>query len=138
MGFSAGGPFRDLERVLDRVTDQLEGVEPGLASRPPLDIEDADGTLVVTIDLPGFEKEDVEIQLRDDVLTIEAEHDEETKRELDEDYVRRERRHEAISRSITLPEPVDEDGATASYENGVLTVELPKSRRDAGTRVEVE
>lgn len=138
MGFSAGGPFRDLERVLDRIGEQLDGVEAGMPGRPRIDIEDTGGSFVVTIDLPGFEKDDVDIELRDDVLTVEAEHDEERKQELKEKYIKRERRHEAVSRSITLPEPVDEEETTAKYENGVLTVETPKTRRAEGTQVEVE
>lgn len=138
MGFSSSGPFRDIERVLDRVTDQLEGVEAGVPGRPRVDIEDTGARFVVTADLPGFEKEAVDVEIKGDVLHIEAEHDEERKEEMKEQFIRRERRHEAVSRAITLPEPVDEAEAHATYENGVLTVELPKSRRDSGTHVDVE
>jgi len=138
MGFSSSGPFRDIERVLDRVTDQLEGVETGVPGRPRVDIEDTGARFVVTMDLPGFEKADVNVEIRGDVLHIDAEHDEDRKQELKEQYIRRERRHEAVSRAITLPEPVDEAESRATYENGVLRVELPKTRRDSGTSVEVE
>lgn len=138
MGFSSNGPFRDLERVLDRVTEQLEHVDPGMRGQPPADVEDTGDAFVVTIDLPGFEKSDVDIELRDDVLTIEAAHDEDTSAELEDRYVRRERRHTSVSRSLHLPAPVDETGATASYDHGVLRVDLPKAEPESGTRVEVE
>lgn len=137
MGFAPSGPFRDLEQVLDRVTDQLEQVEPGMRRRPRVDVEDVDDRFVVSVDLPGFEKDEIELQLRDDVLSIEAEHDEEHE-ESDARYVRRERRHEAVSRSIPLPESVDEDATTATYERGVLVVTLPKTHQGEGTRVDVE
>lgn len=138
MGFSSSGPFGDLERVLDRVTEQLENVEHGMRGRPRADVEDTDETFVVTVDLPGFEREDVEIEVRDDVLTIEAEHDEEQEATLEDRFVRRERRHASVARSISLPASVDESSATASYEHGVLRVELPKASPESGTRIEVE
>lgn len=138
MGFSGSGPFRDIESMLERVTDELETAKPGMARQPLLDVEDTDDAFVVTVDLPGFEKTDVDIELREDTLTISAEHDEETKQELDSRYVRRERRHSSVSRTVTLPEPLDEETASATYEHGVLTIELPKTQQETGTTVDIE
>ena len=138
MGFSSSGPFRDLEEFLESVTDQFEGVEQRRGGMPRVDIEDAGDGFVVTADLPGFEKDDIAVQIRGDTISIEAEHDDERKQELADSYVRRERRHTSVSRDITLPEPVDETESNASYENGVLRIELPKARQESGTQVEIE
>ena len=138
MGFSSSGPFRDLEEFLESITEQFEGMERQRGGKLRVDIEDRGDAFVVTADLPGFGKDDVDVEVRGDVLRIEAEHDEEQKQELAEKYIRRERRHTAVSREIALPEPVDETATEASYENGVLRVELPKARRETGTQVEIE
>ena len=138
MGFSSSGPFRDLEEFLETVTDQFEGMEQRGGGKPRVDIEDSGDEFVVTADLPGFDKDDIEVQIRGDTLSIEAEHDEDRKQELADSYVRRERRHSSVSREITLPEPVDESESQASYENSVLRIELPKARQVSGTQVEIE
>lgn len=137
MGFSSSGPFRDLEEFLDSVTEQFEGMETQRSGTPRVDIEDAGENFVVTADLPGFGKDDVEVQIRGDTLSIEAEHDEDRKQELSDSYVRRERRHTSVSRDITFPEPVDQTETKATYKNGVLRVELPKARQATGTEVEI-
>lgn len=138
MGFSSSGPFRDLEEFLESVTEQFEGMEPRREGKPRVDIEDTGEGFVVTADLPGFDKDDIGVEIRGDTIGIEAEHDDERKQELADAYVRRERRHTSVSREITLPEPVDETQSQASYENGVLRIELPKARQETGTQVEIE
>jgi HSP20 family protein len=90
----------------------------------------------VTADLPGFEKEDIEVTLADRTLRIEAEHDAEVSTE--GEYVRRERRHESASRSVRLPEAVAEEGIEATHSNGVLTVTLPKRDAEGGTRIDID
>lgn len=138
MGFSSSGPFRDLEEFLESVTDQFEGMEPRRGGKPHVDIEDTGEEFVVTADLPGFDKDDISVEIRGDTISIDAEHDDERKQELADSYVRRERRHTSVSRELTLPEPVDETQSNASYENGVLRIELPKARQETGTEVEIE
>ena len=100
-----------------------------------VDVVDRDDHYEVTADLPGYERDDVELTLADGTLRIAAERADESTTEGSDDeeaqYVRRERRRTAVSRSIDLPQPIDEDDASASHKNGVLTVELPKV--DPGT-----
>lgn len=97
-----------------------------------VDVADNGEEFVVAADLPGFDTEDIDVSIREDVLRIEAEHEEERDEGAEGDrdegrYIRRERRHQSVGRSVTLPERVDEESVTAEYRNGVLTVTLPKS-----------
>ncbi|MFB6270226.1 MAG: Hsp20/alpha crystallin family protein [Halobacterium sp.] len=134
---SRGSPFDELERLLDKMNDARERAGGGLA----VDVEDEDDQFVVTTDLPGFDKDDIDVQVHERTLRIDATHEEETEEEAeDEDnYIRRERSKRSLSRSVTLPEDVDEEGASASFENGVLTIELPKAHTgEESTSVEIE
>ncbi len=105
-----------------------------------VDVADRDDEYVATADLPGFAEDDIEVTIRDDVLRIEAEHEESTAADEDTDegrYIRRERRHQSASRSVTLPEPVEAASATARYHNGVLTVTLPKAGDQDSHRIDI-
>jgi HSP20 family protein len=92
---------------------------------PSVDIEDQGKNYRLTVDLPGFKKEDVQVEVTDDAVTINA------KRSLAEDeqrknYVRRERASQTYYRRIALPEMVRSDEANASLKDGLLEVTLPK------------
>ena len=139
-------PFKDIEELFDRLNvgfgdlgRELESEFSG-AGRMHVDVADADDRVVVTADVPGYEKEDIEVSVRGRELRITAERD--TQRESrDEDahYYRRERSQRRVSRSVPLPVDVEEDRATAGYENGVLTVELPKrDHEDRGHDIDVK
>ena len=91
----------------------------------------------MTADLPGFEKGDIDLRVTDQTLHLEAE-DEDTTEETDGEYGRRERRRAAVARSVPLPEAVEVDDIAATYENGVLTVRMPKGEpATAVTHIEV-
>jgi HSP20 family protein len=142
-------PF-DFERMFERMNRQFEEMNRQFArfadSRPALetgdslpamwnqgsvrvDVAERDDTVVVTADLPGFEKSEIDLSVANDALTIRAEHDVEDAYE-SENYVRRERRQHAVRRTIPLPVDVHEEEAHASYTNGVLTVTLPTVETD--------
>jgi HSP20 family protein len=102
-----------------------------------IDLVDRDDEFVATVDLPGFERDDVDIQVTDHTLRIEAEH-EEILDEEEERLIRHERRHESTERSIRLPEEVDKEGVNANMKNGVLTVTLPKLETEEARKIEIE
>jgi HSP20 family protein len=84
-----------------------------------------DKDVVVKATLPGVNAEDVDISISGDLLTIKGEHSEEE--EVDEgDYIHRERRIGTFSRSVSLPVSVDSNKADAVFDNGILTLTLPK------------
>ena len=91
------------------------------------DIKDADDKFVLEAELPGFDKEDISLDVKDGILTISAQHKEE-KEDKDEkgQYIRRERRYGSFRRSFDVT-GIDENGITAAYSNGILTLNLHKT-----------
>lgn len=88
------------------------------------DILDKGDKFVLKADMPGFNKEDIHININGDVLTLTAEHQEEVKDD-SKNFVRHERRYGSLSRSFDVSD-IDTDHITASYEKGVLQLEMPK------------
>lgn len=90
------------------------------------DIKDADDKFVLEAELPGFDKEDISLDVKDGILTISAQHKEE-KEDKDEkgQYIRRERRYGSFARTFDVS-GINESGITAAYNNGILEVTLPK------------
>ena len=126
-------PFEEIERLFERMGSGGMGSMSGMHD-VSVDISETDAEVVVTADLPGYEKEDIEVGVKDRRLTVEAERKHESEdRDENERFLRQERTHQRISRSVSLPTDVDEDAASATYHNGVLTVTLPKVDPDEGT-----
>ena len=89
------------------------------------DIKETEKEFIIDAEIPGANKEDIKLDLRDDRLTISVERNEETKEERD-NYIRKERIFGSCSRSFYV-ENVKQEDVTAKYENGILSVVLPKS-----------
>ena len=96
------------------------------------DVKEKDGTYEVAMDLPGFKKEDIKMQLKDGYLTISAAKGLE-KNEKNEDgkYVRRERYSGNMSRTFFVGENVKEEEIQPKYENGILSFSVPKEQKQA-------
>ena len=90
------------------------------------DIRDAGDRFILEAELPGFQKEDIKLDLKDGILTISAQHSTENEEKKDS-YIRRERRYGSFSRSFDVS-GIQEDGITAAYNNGVLSLTLPKAQ----------
>lgn len=103
---------------------------------PPMDLTETEGEFVLTADLPGLDESDVTIELQDGVLTISgerrAEHEERR-----EGVRRLERASGRFSRSLTLPDGVDAEAITASFDRGVLEVHVPKPEARRPQRVTI-
>lgn len=168
-------PLDGLEELLERLNRQLETAvrswESEFGTRSHLDLSvgesairldlaDHGDSFVVTVDVPGFETDDLETRLRGETLEISGEREQvrTPRREIDDEpdtddevvdeaegdgrtqqadataeYIRREREVTSFSRRIRLPEPVDVDGVTASLNNGILTVTIPKRDLTSGS-----
>jgi len=136
-------PFREmaeLRATMDRLLNETRNLP--LASSEdrvwalPLDVSESEDAFVVKASLPGVKPEDIDISLSDNVLTIKAEikADEEIENGR---YHLRERRYGIFSRSITLPTSVDADNVQASYEDGVLILNIPKAEEVKPRKIEV-
>ena len=127
-------PFLSLQRDMNRLFEDLwhdfdvqspfEAGGDWAAFNPRIDIEDKDGELQVTAELPGVEQKDFELSLAGDTLVLRGE-----KREEREDKAGgwHERSYGRFERAISLPVEVDSEHASAEFKNGVLRVHLPKS-----------
>ena len=119
-----GGSLFD---TFDRMMDEsfLGGMEKQYAPCRT-DIIDAGDKYLLKADMPGFRKDDIKINVQGDELCISAERNEDNgDKDQKGNYIRRERRYDALSRSFSL-DGIDAGKITASYNNGVLQVELPK------------
>lgn len=108
------------------------------ASSNPIkaDIRETDKEYIIDAEIPGAKKEDIKIELRDDMLTIALEHDEQVNEER-ENYIRKERRYGSCSRSFYI-ENVKNDKVEAKYNDGILTITLPKSDEVKNKRHNIE
>lgn len=105
---------------------------------PAVDIKEEEDKLVVTTDLPGINKEDIEINLKEDMLEISAKGRKEKETE-EEGYIRKEREYTRFYRAVRLPTSVKEEESTAKIENGVLTMTLPKMKlEDPVKKIRIE
>src|SRR5436309_1716371 len=103
---------------------------------PAMDLVEQDDHFVLHADLPGVREEDVNVELEDNVLTISGERRSEHE-DRKEGYYRVERAAGRFSRSLTLPEGVDPDSIQAEFQNGVLTVRIPKPEERKPRRVAI-
>lgn len=128
-------PMMALHRDIERVFDQFwNDFAPANIARegfgfttPAVDVSETDKALQVSAELPGLSEDDVDIQITGDTLTIRGEKKDEREEERKGTYVS-ERTYGSFYRAVPLPPGVDTDKAEASFENGVLTVNLPKSQ----------
>jgi len=127
-------PARDmvsLREAMDRLFEEsflrpdLFGFGESPVQALPLDIYETDNDVVVKATVPGVKPEDIEVTITGDLLTIKGEFKSEEKTEK-RNYLRQERRSGSFCRQITLPATVDSNAAKATFEHGVLGLELPK------------
>lgn len=92
---------------------------------PSTEVKEDKNSVVVTVELPGLEQDDIDVSVHDQMVTISGEKRQETEKKED-DYFMTERSYGKFSRSMTLPFQVDPDSVKASYKNGVLSLTIPK------------
>ncbi len=124
-------PFdKSMRDLMEFVTDdpffRTPGFELDEEGTLPLDVAEENGELLVRASLPGFKKEDIEVQIHNGILSIKAEQCQE-KETKDERYYRKERRVGSVSRRIALPGVVSDASATAELADGVLTLHIPQA-----------
>ena len=113
---------------------ELTGLDEGTL---PLDISEDEKNVIVRASVPGFAKEDIELEVNSGVLTIKATHNEE-KEEKNERFYRRERRFNSMSRRVALPSTVEDNKTQAELKDGVLTLHIPKSEKSLPRKVQIK
>ncbi len=148
---SEDDPFAALEKIQDRMNhlfDTAMFYGPRMAQSlagggfdfsPAVDITETAEAYLVSGDMPGLEKDKINISVEGGMLTIQGIRETQTQKADDgSGYYSQERSYGSFARSIPLPGPVDESAVTADYKNGVLTIKLPKSKALQAAKVLVQ
>jgi HSP20 family protein len=136
------GPANGLRQVMERIFDEpflrtaapANGWDEGTL---PVDIAETDGKLLVRASLPGFAKDDIDVQVNEGVLSIKAEHSEDSETK-NEKYYRRERRYGSVSRRIALPGIVHDSPVDAELRDGVLTLSIEVPQKAQPKQIEIK
>lgn len=131
-GFSRS-PWSGLESEIDRLFETAIGslADPAASTRFPVDLYEDNDNTYVRAELPGLDRSDINVEMVEDYLTISG-----TRKSGKKDNGQGEESF-SFSRSVTIPEHVQADKVSASYENGVLTVTLPKREEAKPRKVQV-
>lgn len=137
-------PFRELRSLQDEMTRLFTGMNPAAGRddmsygswNPSVDIFEDKENLVLEAELPGMKREDFELSIENNVLTLKGDRKFEKKTEGD-NYHRIERGYGTFTRSFTLPQTVTAEGAKAEFDNGVLRVSLPKREETKARKIEI-
>jgi HSP20 family protein len=136
-------PFKEigfLKKSIDRLFDEFFTREPlELSERGfgALDVVEENDRFLIKVDLPGFNKNDIKVNLDDNILTIECTREEE-KTQKEKNYLRTERFYGKFSRSVSLPNTIDANRISAEYKNGVLTLNLPKKEEARPKTIDIK
>ena len=143
-GLLGGDPFLSLHREMNRLFDDAFRGAPATAGQGSgagnfvnalMNVSETDNEIRITAELPGVTEQDIDVSLDDDVLTIRGEKKfERTEGGEKESFHFVERSYGTFQRAIRLPFPINPDQVKASFENGVLTVTLPKTAQAERTR----
>jgi len=138
--------MRRLSEDMDQWFEQL-GMGRGLQGMattggqfftPPMEVREQDGKLIVCVELPGLSKDDVRVEITDDMLLIEGERRSEHEERQGESF-HSERHYGMFRRQIPLPEGVNAEQATAHFKDGVLEISVPApQRQERGRRIDIQ
>jgi HSP20 family protein len=130
----------EMNRLFSTFFDTPTGGNGAASARrwiPPMDLVETDDSYVLTADLPGLGQDDISLEFEGDVLTLSGER-RSGHEERKEGYYRLERAAGSFSRSLTLPEGVDPDAVTATFDKGVLEVRIPKPEQRKPKKVAIQ
>lgn len=119
--------FDDMDKMINNVfeNDWNFSVRSKTNWSPAVDVKESDNSFTLTADIPGLTKKEVKVNITDGILSISGERKFEDEKESG-NYHYRERRYGSFSRTFNLPETVNEEDISASFKNGILSIELPK------------
>ncbi|MHA1268216.1 MAG: Hsp20/alpha crystallin family protein [Candidatus Helarchaeota archaeon] len=129
----------DLEKIFDEFFMEPFAFDRETFTLPRMDIKELDDHYEITLEVPGFDKEDINIEIKNDTLTIKSEK-EMKKEEKDEKgkYIYKERSYHNFSRCLKIPENVNTEDVKASMDKGVLRIELTKIEPEPPKKIEIQ
>lgn len=116
--------------------ESLQSNEMGNVRRPTADIKETDEAIIVTLELPGVEKENIEIAAVNDDLSVRAKRS--VGPEQGESAQKREQSYDLFKRTVKLPYSIKSEQAKAAFNNGLLTITLPKENATIRNRISIE
>jgi len=125
-----------LDRMWNRMLEGFLDNDVLSWNAPAVDVRETDEDYVVEMDLPGRTEKDLEVEVKENVLTISS-RSEEGKESKKDGYLLRERRETSFSRSFRLPQGVDAGKIHASFKNGVLELHVPKAPESKPRRIQI-
>lgn len=137
----SANPFEFLQSEIDRLFGDFTRSFPSFrapALVPSMDVAETDKEIEITVELPGLEDKDVQVNVADNVLTVRGEKKAEKEESKDKNHWLLERSYGSFVRSLTLPEGVKAEDIKAEIAKGVLTVKVPKPAPAQTKRVEVK
>ncbi len=135
-------PFRELASLQTEMGRLMNGMleGPGRVTQnwvPALDVWETESDVVYAFDLPGIPEDAINIEVKDETLSVSAER-EKTEETSEDGFYRFERRYGTFARAVGLPQGVDQDQISARYENGVLEIRVPKPVEQKAHRIELK
>lgn len=144
MAITRWDPFRDLMSIqneMNRLFGRTYGGDVGETTRgawtPALDVFETQDKFVITMELPGVSPDDVDISVEDSTLVVRGERRFYSEQN-EESFLRVERRFGEFTRSLTLPSTADAESIQASFDQGVLTIEVPKREEAKPRKVSIK
>lgn len=137
--FGAADPFSEMRRVQNEMNSLFDGL--GTSRRatvyPPVNFWAGQDSVVMTAELPGLSEKDIELTVKDTIVSIRGTYPDPEEGE-DTAWYRRERPTGSFSRSVELPFRVDSDHIEARFQNGVLTIEMQRPEDDKPKRIQIK
>ena len=135
-------PFNELRRAMDRLFDErfftpYQLFTFGRDEITPIDVYQTDNEVVVKATVPGVKPEEVDVSIADNMLTIKGETKAEEKIER-KDYLYQEHRYGTFRRSVALPSGLDTEKTAASFDNGILTLTIPRTKEAKPKQIKVK
>jgi HSP20 family protein len=132
-------PFNDFDDLFKGlfVRPMRIGVDAAPELQVKMDVTRTDDTYAVKAEMPGVKKDDIQVAIDGNQVTVSGEVRKESEQKKGEEVIRSERYHGKVSRTFALPQEVDEAKVTAKYADGVLNLTLPVKAKAAGRRIAV-
>lgn len=137
---SRGGLFDDFFRDVSPgfYIKPLHGDPLPSPAQIKIDVKENDGAYTVLAEIPGVTKEDIHVSIEGNMVTVRAEVKQQDSQTKDDKVLRSERYFGSVARGISLPQDIDQSQAKAKYDNGVLTLTLPKKQGSSSQKLQIE